>query len=174
MKLAAEMVHDVAVNPESKIGVLQDCDVDGVMSATAIVQLLKSISINPTVFHHPKKSHGLSVDVFNQIENSNLDLLIIPDAGSNDGASCTRISSHGTKILILDHHEITKPNPNAVIINPRMDKAHLNTKLSGAGVTSRFVDVYFEMYGLNPVYTKDLVACSIISDVCDITVLEYR
>ena len=58
MKLACEMVHDVAVNPESKIGVLQDCDVDGLMSATAIVQLLKSISVNPIVFYHPKKSLG--------------------------------------------------------------------------------------------------------------------
>ena len=149
-------------------------DVDGIMSSTIVTQLLKSISINPTVFHHPKKSHGLSIDVFNQIENSNLDLLIVPDAGSNDGAACTRISSHGTKILVLDHHEITKSNPNAVIINPHMDKAHLNTKLSGAGVTSKFVDAYCEMYGLNPVYTKDLVACSIISDVCDVTVLENR
>ena len=55
-----------------------------------------------------------------------------------------------------------------------MDKVHLNTKLSGAGVASKFVDAYCEMYGLNLVYIKDLVACSIISDVCDVTVLENR
>lgn len=174
MMLACEMVHDVAVNPESKIGVLLDSDTDGIMSVTAIVELLKSISVNPIVFHHPKKSHGLSVDIFNQVEDSNLDLLIIPDAGSNDGAACTRIASRGTKILVLDHHEITKPNPNSIIINPHMNKTHLNTKLSGAGVASKFVDAYCEKYGLNPIYTKDLVACSIISDVCDVTVLENR
>ena len=176
MKLVCEMVHDIAVNPKSKIGILCDADLDGVTSAVAVYNLLQSVraGYSITVFHHPKKSHGLSIDVFNQIENSNLDLLIVPDAGSNDGVACTRISSHGTKILILDHHEITKPNPNAVIINPHMDKAHLNTKLSGAGVTSKFVDAYCEMYGLNPIYTKDLVACSIISDVCDVTVLENR
>lgn len=103
-----------------------------------------------------------------------MNLLIIPDAGSNDGQYCSRLASHGTKILILDHHEITKPNPSAVIINPHMDEAHLNAKLSGAGVASKFVDAYCEMYGLNPVYTKDLVACSIISDICDVTVLENR
>ena len=71
MKLACEMVHDIAVNPESKIGILCDADLDGVTSAVAVYNLLQSIraGYSITVFHHPKKSHGLSIDVFNQIEN---------------------------------------------------------------------------------------------------------
>lgn len=174
MKLACEMVKQIISNPESSIGILVDSDLDGCMSATAIVQFLKSNSVNPKIFFHPNKGHGLTASNIDEIENANLNLLIAPDAGSNDVQYCSRLASHGTKILILDHHEITKPNPSAVIINPHMDKAHLNTKLSGAGVASKFVDAYCEMYGLNPVYTKDLVACSIISDVCDVTVLENR
>lgn len=174
MKLACEMVNQIVSNSESSVGVLVDCDLDGVMSATAIVQFLKSISVTPKIFFHSTKAHGLTNNNIGEIENSNLNLLIIPDAGSNDGQYCSRVASHGTKILILDHHEITKPNPSSIIINPHMDKAHLNTKLSGAGVASKFVDAYCEMYGLNPVYTKDLVACSIVSDVCDVTVLENR
>ena len=147
---------------------------DGICSATAIVQFLKSISVNPKIFFHPNKAHGLTTYNIDEIENANLNLLIIPDAGSNDTQYCSRLTSRGTKILVLDHHEITKSNPSSIIINPHMDKAHLNTKLSGAGITSKFVDAYCEMYGLNPVYIKDLVACSIISDVCDVTVLENR
>ena len=42
MKLACEMVHDIAVNPESKIGILCDADLDGVTSAVAVYNLLQS------------------------------------------------------------------------------------------------------------------------------------
>ena len=174
MKLACEMANQIISNPKSNIGVLVDADFDGCMSATAIVQFLKSNSVNPKIFFHPNKAHGITANNIDKIENANLNLLIVPDAGSNDGQYCSRLASHGAKVLVLDHHKITKANPDAVIINPHIDEAHLNIKLSGAGVASKFVDAYCEMYDLNPIYTKDLVACSIISDVCDVTVLENR
>lgn len=173
MKLACEMVKGV-IGDKGKIGILVDCDVDGLSSASIATQLLKSQSINPFIFHHTGKRHGLSVDVIDQIEQAELNLLIVPDAGSNDATACQHLAKSGTKILILDHHEITISNSCAVIINPHVDESKLNINLSGAGVTAKFVDAYCEINNLPYIYSKDLVATSIISDVCNIKDLENR
>lgn len=167
-----------AIDNGEKIGVLIDPDVDGQLSAALIVKFLLRFTNNLTYFFHVGKGHGLvqnkEEDIVQQIIHSEVKLIIIPDAGSNDSGQCGILKSVGTDILILDHHEISTPNPYAIIINHHLGEG-LNTALSGTGVTHKFVQSCAESWNidLGDLY-YDLVATSIISDICDLTTLENR
>ena len=167
-----------AIDNKEKIGVLVDCDVDGNLSAALIAKFLLRFTNNLAYFFHIAKGHGLvqnkEEDIPQQVLDSGVSLLIAPDSSTNDKAQCQWLKSNGIDCLILDHHEVTTPNPYAIIINHHLGEG-LNIALSGCGVTFKFVQSCAETWNidLGDLY-YDLVATSIISDVCDLTTLENR
>lgn len=166
-----------AVDNHERIGVLVDSDCDGQLSATIIVQLLECIGIEPTLFFHVGKQHGLRAskdeDICAQIIENNIQLLIIPDAGSNDIEEHKELKQHKCDCIVLDHHEVIEESQNAIIVNHHMIKG-LNIALSGTGVAEKFALAYSEKYHIDIPDFKDLVAVSIISDVCDLSSIENR
>lgn len=194
-----------AVDDDWSIGLLVDVDCDGMCSATIVRQFLNTqYNIDLVIYIRKGKNHGLrksaSDDVVPKIIEDGCQLLIVPDAGSNDANECKELLEHGCKSLIIDHHKIEVENPWAVVINHHLldewkgletgniyhwfDKAQaeeplenlnpLNYNLSGTGVTAKFIEYYCQKYGLFIPYMDDLVAMSIISDSCDLTALENR
>lgn len=167
-----------AINEGEKIGVLIDPDVDGQLSAALIVKFLLRFTDNLAYFFHIGKGHGLvqnkEEDIPQQVLDSSVSLLIAPDSSTNDAPQCQWLKSNGVDVIICDHHEVTTPNPYAIIINHHLGEG-LNTALSGTGVTYKFVHSCAESWNidLGDLY-YDLVATSIISDVCDLTTLENR
>lgn len=167
-----------AIDGGEKIGVLVDSDCDGNLSAALIVKFLLRFTNNLAYFFHVGKGHGLvqnkEEDIPQQILDSDMNLLIAPDSSTNDASQCKWLKSNGVNCLVLDHHEVTTSNPYAIIINHHLGEG-LNTALSGCGVTFKFVQSCAESWNidLGDLY-YDLVATSIISDVCDLTTLENR
>ena len=169
-----------AIDNDEWIGILVDTDVDGNLSAALIGKFLKDFCGRDKIvfFFHKGKGHGLvqnkEEDIIQQVINMNINLLIVPDAGSNDRQQCDELRLKNIDVLVLDHHEVTMPNPYAIIINHHLGEG-LNTALSGTGVTHKFVQACAESWSidLGDLY-YDLVATSIISDVCDLTTLENR
>lgn len=167
-----------AIDGGEKIGILIDTDVDGQLSAALIAKFLLRFTNNLAYFFHVGKGHGLvqnkEEDIPQQVLDSGVSLLITPDSSTNDAPQCQWLKSNGIDCLVLDHHEVTTPNPYAIIINHHLGEG-LNTALSGCGVTFKFVQACAESWGINlgDLY-YDLVATSIISDVCDLTTLENR
>lgn len=167
-----------AIDDGEKIGVLVDADCDGNLSAALITKFLLRFTNNLAYFFHVGKGHGLvqnkEEDIPQQVLDSGVSLLIAPDSSTNDAPQCQWLKSNGVEVIICDHHEVTTPNPYAVIINHHLGKG-LNTALSGTGVTQKLVQGCAESWNidLGDLY-YDLVATSIISDVCDLTTLENR
>ena len=167
-----------AIDDGEKIGILVDADCDGNLSAALIVKFLLRFTNNLAYFFHVGKGHGLvqnkEEDIVQQILDSSVSLLIAPDSSTNDAPQCQWLKSNGVDCLVLDHHEVTTSNPYAIIINHHLGEG-LNTALSGTGVTHKFAISCAESWNidLGDLY-YDLVATSIISDVCDLTTLENR
>ena len=167
-----------AIDDGEKIGILVDADCDGNLSAALIVKFLLHFTNNLAYFFHAGKGHGLvqnkEEDIPQQVLDSGVSLLIAPDSSTNDTPQCQWLKSNGVDAIICDHHEVTTPNPYAIIINHHLGE-ELNTALSGCGVTFKFVQSCAESWGINlgDLY-YDLVATSIISDICDLTTLENR
>lgn len=175
MKEGVERLH-TAISCGEQIGILQDVDSDGVMSATIAYDFLKKQGIQPIVFWHIGKQHGIvpskDENMLQQIINSGITLLWIPDAGSGDINPCKELKQIGIDAIITDHH-LAKENPYAIVINCHFGEG-LNSNLTGAGVTDKFIEGYCEKYGTERPDYSDLVAFSLISDVADLTSLENR
>lgn len=167
-----------AVTDKYKIGLLVDVDCDGMCSATIIRTFLNTYyDIDPAIYIRQGKAHGLrasaSEDIVEQIKADGIQLMIIPDAGTNDAPECHDLKAHGCDTLILDHHKVEINNPDAVIVNHHLGNG-LNTALSGTGVTAKFIQYYCEYYHIDAPYMNDLVAMSIFSDSCSLIPLENR
>lgn len=177
MEQGAELLKQ-AVDEGWDIGLLVDPDGDGCCSATIVRQFLNTqYNIDPTIYIRKGKAHGLrksaSEDIVEDIINGDIQLLIIPDAGSNDANECQELLMHRCHTLVLDHHKIEQDNPWAVVINHHLGEG-LNIALSGTGVTAKFIEFYCDKYSLAVPYMDDLIAMSTISDSCDLTALENR
>ena len=159
-----ELIANLA--PDAKIGIIVDCDVDGFTSATIIGQYLLEIKKDLDIkwYLHDGKAHGLE-EHWQDIANENFDLLIIPDAGSNDSKYAKEIAC---QILILDHHivEVESFAPNMTVINNQISPKYKNKNLSGAGVVYQFCRALDEKFGINNADKYiDLAALGICADM---------
>lgn len=126
------------LNKDSTVGLVVDCDVDGYTSATIIYKFLKRLypGIDITAYIHDGKAHGLE-EHWEAIRDANYDLVIIPDAGSNDSKYAAEINC---PILVLDHHIVEDTNfaQNMTVINNQLSEKYKNKSLSGAGIVWQF------------------------------------
>ena len=170
-------VFDNYIKNKTIVGIVMDSDQDGTCSAALIYNFLIYMGYSKgyiKVYYHKGKQHGLK-DLIDEIlmTNGEKSLLVIPDAGSNDKEECLRLANAGITPIILDHHIMTEENNFAIIVNNQIEKVQ-NHHLSGTGVTDKFVRAYCDIYGIQyPDYT-DLVAVSLVSDVCDLSNIENR
>ena len=163
----------MAIDGEQKVGIIQDCDVDGLCSAVIAYQFLSSMMVEkPIVFFHSGKQHGIN-DLMTEILNANLDLLIVPDAGSNDVDACRELRANGVDVIVADHHEIENENQFAIVVNCM--QGDTNHAASGTTVMSKIVDRYSERYlGGQRFNFDDLVALSLLSDSRSMLSVENR
>lgn len=163
----------MAIDSKQKVGIIQDCDVDGLCSAVIAYQFLSSMMANkPIVFFHSGKQHGIN-DLMTEILNANLDLLIVPDAGTNDVDACRELRANGVDVIIADHHEIENENQFAIVVNCM--QGDTNHAASGTTVMSKIVDRYSERcLGGRRFNFEDLVALSLLSDSRSMLSIENR
>ncbi len=178
------------MNNNSKVTILQDCDCDGVTSAALMIQYINdnfpSISVDYII--HDNKEHGLDNKSMLEIEQKKPDLLIIPDAGSNDLRQLKTLKSAGIDVIVLDHHDESEKvtrlksiyklenlNDFAVIVNNQMSSKVKDKSMTGVGIVYKFCSVVDERLKCDTVNKYlDLVALGMIADSCDLTQLQTR
>ena len=161
------------IEKKSRIHIIVDSDVDGYTSASMVYRYIKNLGedINVTYSLHTKKQHGISEDV--EIPND-CELLIIPDAGSNDVEQCKKLVKKGIDIIILDHHICDKTNDFAIVVNNQMCD-YPNKNFCGAGIVYKFLKaVDEELWEDYADKMLDIVALGNISDVMDMRECETR
>ena len=91
---------------ESKIGIIPDVDVDGYTSSALLYLFLTNECQVPKdkiqIFYHEGKMHGLDNKIFKEVKKSDIDFLIMADAGSNDIHEIKELMKLGKRILILE------------------------------------------------------------------------
>lgn len=172
IEMATSRLNQAIKNGE-RVGIIQDCDVDGLCSAVIAYQFLSSMMAEkPIVFFHTGKQHGIN-DLMSQILNANLDLLIVPDAGTNDVEACRELRANGVDVIIADHHEIENENQFAIVVNCM--QGGVNKAASGTTVMAKIIDRYGERYlGGRRFDFDDMVALSLLSDSRSMLSIENR
>lgn len=169
------------ISKQSNVAIVVDSDVDGFTSAAIIYQYLQKISpsLHLEYFLHDGKGHGLS-DTIEDITASDttFQLVILPDAGSNDWKYHEELKEYGADCLVLDHHIIepdSKFIDNTIIINNQNSEKYHNKNLSGAGVAWQFCRFIDRINGTPYAFDFiDLAALGIVSDMMSVLELENR
>lgn len=167
------------VSAKNGIGILIDGDADGFTSAAMMYRYLKQLDVEATLISSPHKNHGLQ-GMTEEILNSDIDLLIIPDAGSNDSELQNElIHQYDIDIIIIDHHDIedknTAKHSDAVIINSQLN--NMNHNFTGAGMTLLFIEAA-KRIAFKTIKPDDVIftlsAIGQVADVSDVSDLEIR
>lgn len=170
-----------AIGNKLKIGILQDPDCDGLLSASMIHNYItEELNYkNVEVIFHVKftKSHGLDTEIVDYIKEKEIGFMILPDAGSTLQDYNNIKLMPNIQFLILDHHNVEWPYDldNAILINPHQKYCNYPNKfLSGAAVTYKFIEAFSQ--DVNNLENKyvDIAACSLISDMMNMLSLENR
>jgi single-stranded-DNA-specific exonuclease len=146
---------------------------DGYTSAAVLIGYLQKSypAVNLTwSLHTAKVKHGIEKIVI----PDDVQLLIVPDASSNEYELHKEYSDKGVDILVIDHHEAPKYSEHAIVINNQLDD-YPNKNLSGAGVVYKFIQ---ELDNVNRTdyasYYLDLVAFGLIGDAMKISNRETK
>lgn len=173
-------------NAKNRIGVLIDCDLDGMASAAMLKNYCLAVhqetelpipfpKPNFIFFYHEGKIHGLSdKKVMEQIKAANIDLLIIPDA-SGTTEQYAELMQRGISILVLDHHDTKErgDGKTLVVINNQQSENYKNKALSGVGVVWQFcraLESTLQIKREEPIWSRfmDLLAIGLVCDVMDL------
>ena len=116
-----------SINNNEKICVLGDYDVDGSAATSLFVKFLEGIN-HPFFYYIPdreKDGYGATKKLFQKLILDKPKLVIMVDCGSTSNDAIDFLNENEIKSLIIDHHEIDKPFPNAnSIINPKKDNGY--------------------------------------------------
>lgn len=169
---------------ESKIGIIVDSDCDGFTSSALLYQFLINecnyAKDKIELFFHEEKGHGLSDEkLYKKIRKSDVEFLIIPDAGTNDLKEIKELLKMGKRVLTLDHHNqnedeltiIKDQNGKMIYVLVNNQLGEHSKALSGVGVVWKFLSAMTED---ELEHYMDLVAVGNIADMMEIDELELR
>lgn len=173
MEAGAKLLYK-HIYKNNRVGVLIDVDADGYTSAALLINYLNKLFPswvnNKLIYYfHSDKQHGLS-DCVDEVIKSEVQLVVVPDAGGGDKEYTDKLLEHGIETLIIDHHHTTlEACGRAVVINNQLND-YPNPTLSGVGVVYKFC-LYFDKLLCQHYaeYFKDLVAVGCIADLMPLT-----
>ena len=174
----AVFAFDMHYCQKHPIAILVDNDVDGICSSTLMYKFIKTLDPDYDVrmyVHQKNKSHGLDGDF--DID-SDIKLLIVPDAGSNDIEEHKRLYCElGIDCICLDHHQVTVDTSKspAIIVNNQTSNRYENKGCCGASVTLEFCRALEEHFWEDVCDSLlDLAAVANVCDIMPITEFETR
>ena len=104
-----------------------DYDVDGVTATALLSEVLTALgwNVNHYLPHRRDEGYGLSQSgVENCLHRFAATLLLAVDCGSTSNASVAWLRQRGVEVIVLDHHQVSDPPPEAVaLVNPQLRTA---------------------------------------------------
>ena len=165
-----------AIKNNERICFVVDCDVDGYCSSSMMINYLREVLgfCNITWILQPRKQHGLNESIMESIINSGCNIIIIPDASSNDFEQHKKLKELGKTVLVIDHHEADRYSENAIVVNNQLNTIG-NKTLSGAGMVMKVLEYLDFLNGTNKAHEyMDLCSIALVADCVPTIELETR
>ena len=166
-----------ARNRAEPLVIFGDYDVDGVTSTALLLEVLRALGwrVNFYLPHRMDEGYGLSQDgVQNCLEKfPAAKLLLAVDCGSTAVETIAWLNARGVDVLVLDHHQVSNPAPNAhALVNPQLGEQF--RELCSAGLAFKLAHALvkrgrelqlpeLEAFDVRPLL--DLVALGTIADL---------
>jgi len=159
------------IKNNEKICILGDYDVDGSAATSLFVKFLESI--NHSFFYYipdrEKDGYGATKKLFQKLILEKPRLIIMVDCGSTSNEAIDFLNENKIKSLIIDHHEISKPFPNAnSIINPKKDNGYKEYDyLCATSLSYFFLDLLIKEIK-SEINITDCLIYVLLATVCDV------
>jgi single-stranded-DNA-specific exonuclease len=159
------------INNNEKICILGDYDVDGSAATSLFVKFLESIN-HPFFYYIPdreKDGYGATKKLFQKLILDKPKLIIMVDCGSTSNEAIDFLNANKIKSLIIDHHEINNPFPNAnSIINPKKDNGYKEYDyLCATSLSYFFLDLLTNEIK-SEINISDYLIYVLLATVCDV------
>ena len=159
------------VNNKENICILGDYDVDGSAATSLFIRFFKSIN-HPFFYYIPdreKDGYGASKELFQKLILKKPKLIIMVDCGSTSNEAIDFLNKNKIKSLIIDHHEINEPFPNAnVIINPKKNNGYLEYDYLCATTLAYFFLDLLSKKIKSKIKISDFLIYVLLATVCDV------
>ena len=160
-----------SINNNEKICILGDYDVDGSAATSLFVKFFEDIN-HPFFYYIPdreKDGYGATKKLFQKLILEKPKLIIMVDCGSTSNEAIDFLNENEIKSLIIDHHEINKPFPNAnSIINPKKDNGYREYDyLCATALTYFFLDLLIKKIKTK-INISDYLIYVLLATVCDV------
>ncbi|MBT5954399.1 single-stranded-DNA-specific exonuclease RecJ [bacterium] len=170
---ACQLLKD-KLSSKKKVMVLGDYDADGMTSTSLMTSVLKKLGYELSFFipHRFEDGYGLNQKIAERCVQKKISLLITLDCGITNTKEIAYLRENGVDVLLLDHHTIPTPCPDAnVILNPKFyEPEHPLYDLCTVGIVFKFLVAFCETY--HPEYPiqldLDLVAIGTVADVVNL------
>jgi len=165
-----KLVVSCIINNE-KICILGDYDVDGSAATALFVKFLEGIN-HSFIYYIPdreKDGYGATKKLFQKLIKEEPKLIIMVDCGSTSNEAIDFLNENKIKSLIIDHHEINKPFPNAnSIINPKKDNGYKEYDyLCATSLSYFFLDLLIKEIKCK-INISDYLIYVLLATVCDV------
>ena len=186
MDSACELLME-AIDEGTKIRVVGDYDVDGIMSTYILVTALREAGadVDYAVPHRMVDGYGINPDMVKQAFDEGVRFIITCDNGIAAAPAIDLAKDLGMTFVVTDHHEVpfelkedgvTKiqklPNADAVVDPKRDDCAYPFKGICGAQVAWKLVEVLYEFLGLTKEESDKFLQFASIATVCDVMELK--
>jgi single-stranded-DNA-specific exonuclease len=129
LEAAAARIAD-AVRKRERVAVFGDYDVDGASSAALMARYLRFLDIETEIYIPDRifEGYGPNPAAMQELA-ARAGLIVTVDCGTNSAEAFAAIAGRESDIVVLDHHQVGGPLPDAAaVVNPNRDD-----DLSGLG-----------------------------------------
>ena len=160
-----------SIKNRERICILGDYDVDGSAATSLFIKFLENIN-QPFFYYIPdreKDGYGATKKLFKKLILDKPELIIMVDCGSTSNEAIEFLNENKIKSLIIDHHEINKPFPNAnSIINPKKDNGYIEYDyLCATSLSYFFLDLLIKEIK-SEINIADYLIYVLLATVCDV------
>ena len=160
-----------SINNKEYICILGDYDVDGSAATSLFVRFFESIK-HPFFYYIPdreKDGYGASKKLFEKLILEKPKLIIMVDCGSTSNEAVAFLNDNRIKSLIIDHHEINEPYPNAnAIINPKKNNGYIEYDYLCATTLVYFFLDFLNQIIKSKIILSDYLIYVLLATVCDV------
>lgn len=182
--LACELLM-YAIDEGTKIRVIGDYDVDGIMSTYILVSAIAECGgqVDFALPHRIEDGYGINPDMVDKAYSEGVGLIITCDNGIAAAPAVDRARELGMTIIVTDHHEVPfelsgqdkvyhLPMADAVVDPKREDCSYPFKGICGAQVVHKLTYCLYEMLGMDSKLADQYLVYAAIACVCDVMELK--
>jgi single-stranded-DNA-specific exonuclease len=137
MEAAAERLAR-AIGRRERVAIFGDYDVDGAASSALMKRFLTHYGLESEIYIPDRifEGYGPNPEAMRELVARGASLIVTVDCGTNSGPSIAAANEAGADVVVIDHHQVGGPLPDAVaVVNPnREDDLSGQGHLCAAGV----------------------------------------